>query len=122
MSRSVVLAIVIASLTFLIWLPTTSTGSSVTLVLPPRIALNLLAGETGSYQLRIHNGIGGQVLLNLSVVVFLVPEGGSASHILLRFPPSVVASTGNTLVTISVIVSSSAVPGTYVLINTITLW
>ena len=90
-------------------------------LLPPSVTLTLSAGDSGSYQLKVHNGSGRSVSVGLGVTVSIVPLGGSASDIGLLFPPSVLARSGNTFVRITVEVSPQAAPGQYILTNTLVL-
>ena len=86
-------------------------------LLPPTITLNLFAGETGVYGLKVHNGNGRTMTAQFSVVISEVPPGGSAAHIGLSYPSSLTVGPGNTLLNVTVAVSQAATPGKYTLLN-----
>jgi len=85
--------------------------------LPPTISVRLLPGESGSYELKVHNGAGRDAMVRLTVNVTQFPAGGSREHIVLSFPEMVLARRGNTFVPVEIRVESAALPGLYVLSN-----
>ncbi len=86
-------------------------------ILPPSTDVRLLPGETGSYQLKLHNGLGRDTTVQFKANVTRLPEGGSSDHIVLSFPETVFVKRGDTFVQITVTVSRAAIPGLYVLSN-----
>ncbi len=109
--------VILGCLILLNLVPTTTMGRGGVGLLPPRTTLNLLPGETGSYELKIHNGSGSQVTVALSVSVSQAPPGASVSHLSIDYPSLLVAKPGNSFASVVLIVSPSAVPGTYILTN-----
>ncbi len=107
-------------LVVLTWAPTMGISGSGIGLLPPETSLNLFAGETGSYQLKLHNGNGRSVTISLLVTVVQVPPGGLSSDLSLSYPRSVVLKTGNSVIPVTVVVGVSAAPGVYALANTVT--
>lgn len=121
MKSSYGLIIVLAVLLPVSWLPWAIGARGTIGILPPSTTLNLWAGESGSYEVKIHNGMGRGVIVRLTVVVSQAPAGGSALHIALSFPDSVTAKPGNTFVPVVVGVSPAAMPGLYLLSHTVSL-
>lgn len=99
-------------------------------ILPPSTSLRLFAGDNGSYQLKIHNGMGRQITLHITITA-TAPTGGSVRDLLISFQGSsatdrstsgvIVAKAGNIFLTILVNVSPAAIPGLYHLTNMVSL-
>lgn len=113
--------IVLALLLPVSWLPWALGAGGTIGILPPSTTLNFWAGESGSYEVKIHNGMGREVTVRLTVVVSQVPTGGSALHIALSFPDPVTVKPGNTFVPVAVGVSPAAMPGSYLLNHAVSL-
>src|SRR5712692_6623484 len=118
MNRSLLRSVSITAFVLFTLVPVAAVGHSRIDLLPPQVTVNLLAGETGSYQLKVHNGSGGDVAVSLSVTTTQVPPGGSSLQLSIRFPASITAHPGNNFITIQIFVNPSAVPGIYLLTNT----
>src|SRR5713101_2656626 len=92
-----VLATLVAS-SFFVW---SSNGAQGSISLqPPSTSINLYPGDSGTYQLKVHNGMTSLVTVRLTVFVSTVPTYGSARDITLRYPSSLIIASGNTLVTV----------------------
>ena len=90
-------------------------------VLPPTISMKLYPGEHGSYELKVHNGMGVNVTARLSIRISLVPAGGLTNYISLEYPNSIALKQGNSRVIVLVSVDRQALPGAYVLSNSVSL-
>ena len=67
----------------------------------------------------MHSGATHPVTINLAVVLSQVPLSGSATDIVLSFPSYLSIPSGNFVATVTATVGLSAVPGTYILTNTV---
>ncbi len=90
-------------------------------VLPPTISMKLFPGESGSYELKVHNGLGREVTARLRIDISQLPSGGSALFVYVEFPSSVLLKQGNNRVPVLVRVADQAPPGPYVLSNSVSL-
>ncbi len=83
--------------------------------------MKLFPGESGSYELKVHNGLGREVTARLRIEISQLPPGGSALFVSIEFPGSVVLKQGNNWVPVLVRVDAQALPGGYVLSNSVSL-
>ena len=90
-------------------------------VLPPSISMKLFPGESGSYELKVHNGMGREVTARLSIVTSQLPRADSENHISLYYPASLTLKQGNNRVQVFISVDGQALPGPYVLSNSVSL-
>jgi hypothetical protein len=119
MKRTVVSAALVLLVSTTGWFAFTVAGLGTIGLLPPSTTLNLFAGQTGTYQLKVHDGLASKMIVHLSIVVSKLPLGGRANDVGLSYPNALLITPGNTFVNVTVTVSQSAAPGTYMISNTV---